>query len=293
LVDFTLEKRPIWGYSMGMNRNAGRVGVLVLALLFIAMKADAFSWRRFFGLSRSEKAARVHKTQKGAGQEVRTFKLKKVRVAEIEAPLQNYLDGIKSDGDLFANAADNSLVVTDTPENLSRMAVLLRDLDVVYDNPNPMARQMLITQNMMKSIRGMVASNPSFMSRGKLGTAIGTQVQTAASPAPVNVATINPMAPRHDSDEENIGRTPWRIISNTPTLGSFEMIGWMRDNDGMMVVLNNQGERYVYRHGRVHPGTPRAKPLSGIVGTIEHQRLILRDPLQGQRILNLQKKPEL
>ena len=98
--------------------------------------------------------------------------------------MQNYLNGIKQNRRIRPDPRnpDNALVATDFPENLSaRLGALIPDIDQVYDNPDEMARQMLVTQSLMKSIRGhagfaVATSRPSDR---------GAAAAPAATPAPV------------------------------------------------------------------------------------------------------------
>ena len=78
---------------------------------------------------------------------------------------------------------------------------------------------------------------------------------------------------------------PARRAINNPTLSQFEVVGWMQDEQGYMVVLTNQGQRFLYRHGKVRGGySPKAAPLEGIDGSVRDHQLILND---GQNHVSL------
>lgn len=290
-----------------MRKNSSSI-VLVLALALVNVPAaHAFSFSDYWPFKKNTKAAHVRRNQRLPGQEVKNFKLKNVKVDDVVEPLQSYLDGIKSDGDLFANPAENVLVATDFPENLAKLGAIVKEIDQVYDNPNAMARQMLITKNMLKAIR-TISGNGGVAVATRRASVLGALADKAAAASsapgaapvfapgmrgPANVPTFGPWSGRRDIDDDAVARTPWRVITTSPLLSTYQMVGWMRDEDGILVVLSNQGERFFYRRGKIHPGFLRAKPLEGLEGRVEQQRLILRDVRQGQVSINLQKRPDL
>ena len=106
-----------------------------------------------------------------AGQETRAFKFRKAHAADLLVPVQSYLNGItKVGGSVQLRAADIALVATYYPENLARLSSLFPDLDQVYENENAQARQMLVTQNLMKAIRNHPDSTVVVHGGGDRGT---------------------------------------------------------------------------------------------------------------------------
>ena len=241
---------------------------------------------------------------KAAGQDTRAFKLNKANAKDVANPVQHFLDGIsKAGGSVQIRESDNALIVTDTPENLARLAALMPQIDQPYDNSNAMARQMLVTQNLMKAIRAHRGEYATASARPALsGASNGPRMPAAATPPPtgvLGVVTPLPMMPayvfpRH-RDADDMLPNPKPRWAETPSLGQFEIVGWMKDEyDGYVIVLKNEDRRFVYHHGRLHGGyNPRGQVIAGVSGSIENQRLILKDFRKGTVTLPIMKWHDL
>lgn len=229
---------------------------------------------------------------KAAGQDTRAFKLSKANAKDVANPVQHFLDGIsKVGGSVQIRESDNALIVTDTPQNLARLAALIPQIDQPYDNSNAMARQMLATQNLMKAIRAQggdyaVASTP----RPSVGASSVSRMPAAAMPPTVGVSGVTMpvptmpayVLPRHRDADDMLPNPRPRWVE-TPSLGEFEIVGWMKDeHDGYVIVLKNEDRRFIYQHGTLRGGyDPRGRIIEGVSGSIENQRLILKDFRKG------------
>lgn len=239
-------------------------------------------------------------------QKVQSFKLQKANVDDIMPSLEKYLDGIKSNGFLGKDSAGNAIIVTDDPDNLGRIQLLIREMDVVYDNSNPVARQMLAGQRMMKAIRSMgtgrpvappmVAATPITGVPPASGVAPVSSVPGApggmiTTPPPASVAGL-PVVAMPSTTSESEGPM-YRYMDERPTLGAFEVIGWVRDSQGFIIYLKNQGHRYIFRHGKLLYNSLASKDfVPGINGIVEGQKLVLSDQMQGRISLNMIKTHE-
>lgn len=274
-------------------------GVFCL-IVGLTVPGQASMLARFFAYLHPSSVTRHEKKSRQPGQDVRAFKLSKAKAADLLVPIENYLDnaGKTATGDVQVREADNALVVTDFPDNLNRLAVLISDIDQSYDNPNPMARQMLATQALMKSIRnrGMVNLASAAPSRRPSGTSSLPPAESSSSlplPLPGSLSRLLPSIVIPSSDEEDMRQAPVRRWVASPTLQQFQVVGWMRDDSGYTVVLSNEGSRFVYRAGRLHCGyDPRSEPVEGIRGMIQNNRLILIDRM-GQVSLKMMKWRDL
>lgn len=217
------------------------------------------------------------------GFKVKKYQLKKAKSADLEYPLQSYLLGIKSQGTVMANPAENTLIVSDDPEVLQRIDLLVKEMDQVYDNQNAMARSMLASQAMIKAVRTLnlgvinsIAARPGPRSSGGGGVVVPA--------APVNVAA--PSAPMSEQPED-LSR-PVRPLEDRPMLRAFKVIGWVRDDEGLLVVLRNDGQRYIYRGGRLRIGSAASENyVSGVTLRVHGERLEIDDPQQGHVSLKL------
>lgn len=219
------------------------------------------------------------------GYKVKVYKLQKAQAQDLEYPLQSYLNGIKSQGSLVASPADNSLIITEDPEILSRLDALVKEMDQAYNNPNAMARRMLASQAMIKAVRSLgintaVSSRPS--SSGP-----------APAAAPVNVTQLPQGAVMSAPLPEETSPQRKRIMEERPMVRAFQIIGWLRDYGGLVVILRNDGQRYVFRHGRLRYGSATSQDfVEGITGTVRGDFLILTDVRQGSVSLSLKPKED-
>jgi hypothetical protein len=255
-----------------------RPWLLMSLALLLPMHAHASLLAKFFFFLRTTTAASPAPKPKLVGQETRSFKLQKAHAEDLLIPIQHYLDGIsKMGGAVQIRTADNALVATDYPENLLRLSALIPDIDQVYSNANAQARQMLVTQSLMKAIRNHPDSTVTTRSAGD---------HTASLRINNGPDSLAPSTRRsHAHDEDDMGPVPARRAMDSPRLSQFEVVGWMQDDQGYMVVLNNGGERFLFRHGKLRGGyNPKATPVQGISGAIHDQELTLND---GQTHISL------
>jgi|GEM_PF-2824613 len=249
--------------------------------LGIPQQAQASLLAKLFFYFRTSTASSAPKKQKLEGQFTKSFKLRKAKAQDVVIPVQNYLDGIsKTGGSVQVRETDNSLVVTDFPENVQNLSTLMEDIDQVYANADPMARQMLVTQNLMKSIR---------LHAGAFSTTASANHSVAPSDKAVVPPAVVPVNPpplgvgsekfsRSRKEEEEFTAHPViRSILN-PSLGQFEVVGWIKDEKGYTVVLTNEGRRFVYKAGKIHGGyDTRSEPVAGLTGVVHDEQLILND----------------
>jgi hypothetical protein len=249
---------------------------------------------KFFSYVRHKAETPPNIKEKQAGQETRAFKMTKANAHDLEPVIQHYLDGvIKTGGAVQVRESDNALVVTAFPDNLETLAYLLPDVDHPYENSNAMARQMLATQSLMKAIRthgGLAVASTRNVER-----AAPVRGVTATGPASGTVFTVKTshVPSRRSRDEDDMKPNPKRRVVNSPSLGTFEVVGWMKDDDGYFVVLKNEDRRFVFRRGKLHGGyDPRSEAIAGVRGAIHDNRLILTDP-RGQISLKILKWHDL
>ena len=267
-----------------------RSGVWFALVLMWPAAAQASLIAKLLYRLHSATAPKYVQKAKLTGQETQSFKLHKAQASDILAPLQHYLDGIdKAGGAVQVRESDNALIVTAFPEDLLRVGALIPDIDHVYDNANAQAREMLVTQSLMKAIRnhgGMAVASRNIdhpAPRAKNGL--------ASAPVAPSTPGAMPSVPSHSRsrDEEDMAPNPVHRWARSPTLSQFEVVGWLQDSRGYTVVLNNQGQRFLYHQGRLHGGyDPRSEPIQGISGSIRNHQLILNDR-QGSVSLNMLK----
>ena len=80
-----------------------------------------------------------------------------------------------------------------------------------------------------------------------------------------------------------------RIFEERPSLRAFTLVGWMRDErGGMVVILRNGGQRYLFKGGRLTEGAYEStKSVSGITGSIQGEDLVLKDRDQGTYAISM------
>ena len=228
------------------------------------------------------------------GQKVKVFHLEKAQAPDLADLLEHYLDGIKSQGSVLSDPSANTLIVTDDPENLQRVEVLVKAMDQTYDNPNPKARQMLASQQMLKAIRSLGPLAP--VARPSERTAVTqTTASVASTPASTPVGVPAPLASGVSEEaivsrDEETGPVLRRIQEDRPALMGFHLIGWVSDRKGLIVVLRNNGQRFIYRGGRILYGSLGSQDaVPGLSGIVQGEQLILRDGTQG--FISLSMKP--
>lgn len=254
------------------------LGVVVLLFTGItpAHALFGFKFLSFLGGNQPQARAKI----RTENQKVRSFKLQQARAEDLIKPLQHYLDTINSQGSIMADDGGNALIATDDPEILLRLEALIKAMDQPYDNPNEMARQMLASQQMMKAIRGM-APLTATASAGQAGAA----ARTLASSMPQTAAPVTPWVAYSGHEDTNL---PMRIMDERPPLGGFQLIGWIDDSSGVVIVLRNSGQRYIYHQGKLLYGSLASKDyLQGFSGTIRNKRLIITDTKQGTVSLSM------
>jgi hypothetical protein len=261
-----------------------------LVLLLSSPSQGFFNFKMFWPFG-EEQAAPKPRAERPKGQKVKTFKLERAHSEDLLLSLQNYLKLIKSQGDIISNPEANTLIVTDSNENLSRMAILVREMDQVYSNPKPFARKMLANQNMMRAMRTLALQAPGAVTAELASGVRGTE-GFAAPPTAGAVAMAGPavsavpgsigapiQATGKDLEEMHAG--PRRIMDDQPLLQAYKVIGWLQDGRGYLVVLRNQGQRYIYRGGKIHFGSVSNEDfVDGVSGIVRGSRLILSDNKQ-------------
>lgn len=266
-----------------------RLGVVFTTLGLLTVPSHAFiNFKKLWPFGKQAVAPAKPK-ERVAGHQVRIFRLEKGRVGDLLPALQNHLNGIHSQGDLFSDAAANSFVATDSPENLQRLAYLIKEMDKTCDNSNARARQVLAAETLMKALRGLAASGglPRPPSVPSSSVAASPQPEAVVgSQAPVSGSLPSGLpAPR---EEETT-----RIIEERPILQAFQLVGWVRDRAGYIVVLRNQGQRYIFRHGHIrYKSLNNPDTVKGVSGAVRGDRLILSDPQQGVLSLSMIKPPD-
>jgi len=236
-----------------------------------------FKFSSLFGGNEPQAKAKI----RTENQKVRSFKLQQAHAEDLVKPLQHYLDTINSQGSLVADDSGNALIATDDPEILLRLESLIKAMDQSYDNPNPMARQMLASQQMMKAIRGMAPLSVATASSGQTRAA----TRTLASSPLQTAAPVTPWVPYSIHEDTNL---PTRILDERPPIGGFQLIGWIDDSSGIVIVLRNSGQRYIYHQGKLLYGSLSSKDyLQGFSGTIRNKRLFITDQKQGTVSLSM------
>jgi len=289
-LDFSMEA----GYTRSMKwlRFVLAVGVV---LWMSAAPAQASLW--FMKLFSSATAGPTYHARRQSalpGQKVKMFRLHQANAEDLLQPLLNYLDGIHSAGSLVIDAKENSLIATDDPDTLNVLQALIGGMDRPYANANKMARRMLATQQMMKTIHALSLQVPG-AARAAPGAAAGAAGAAAALPAlarqtaPAPAGISGSDRAFSSSDEE----FRLRVLEERPPLRAFEILGWMKDDQGTLVVLRNSGQRYIYRRGKLLVGSLNSTHyLKGIRGEIKGERLVLTDMDQGNFALSMAPRAE-
>lgn len=205
------------------------------------------------------------------GQKVRVFKLQKAQAADLVDLLDRYLQGIHSQGSILCDASANTLIVTEEADGMRRMETVIQAMDRAYDNPNARARQMLASQHLLKVIRTLPPSAAK---------------QASFAPPETSPGAAVPASQLEDDAKPGLRR----VMEERPDLPAFRMIGWARDGKGLIVVLRNEGQRYIFRGGRVlYGGLGNKEGVPGLTGVVQGERLILRD--EHQRVVSLSLRP--
>jgi len=234
-----------------------------------------FKFPSFFGGDQPQARAKI----RTENQKVRSFKLQRAHAEDLVKPLQHYLDTINSQGSLVLDESGNALIATDDPEVLLRLESLIKIMDQPYDNPNAMARQMLASQQMMKAIRGMAPMVAASASQGS------TAARTPGFSTPPASAPVTPWVAYSGHDDVSL---PTRILDERPPIGGFQLIGWIEDSRGVVIVLRNSGQRYIYHQGKLLYGSMASKDyLQGFSGAIKSKHLIITDKKQGTVSLSM------
>jgi len=240
---------------------------------FIDFKKITKSFRK------SPDRSTLKQKNKQPGQEVHTFKLRKAKTTDLLEPLESYLNGLGGTGFITELKAENALVVTDFPETLNRLKILVPEIDQAYDHPNAAARKMIVTQNLMKAIRTRAVATGAGLPVRMSGAAYSPSTMPGATtPSQALLPSAQVGALVNELDE--FGTETWRRLEESYSIQAFQVVGWVKDETGYTVVLNNQGERFLYRNGRIRYGyNGRGAALPGITGTIQGQRLTLANAL--------------
>jgi len=225
-----------------------------------------------------------------AGQKIRTVRLLQANPADLIPALENYLQTIHSDGYVLPDAGTNGLIITDAPENLDRLEMLAHAMDHAYDNPNARARQIQALREMQKALHGMAVERPS----GELGrVASASPVQAGTSPGPAGAgpypgAVSGGPSPIYIPPKEDVSEFSRMLVEERPVLRAFQLVGWFRDSEGVIAVLRNSGQRYIYRRGHLLQGSLSSKSyVKGIHGAIRGNQLVLEDADQGTVTLSM------
>jgi hypothetical protein len=209
--------------------------------------------------------------------------MQQAHAADLVVPLQHYLDTINSKGSIVLDEGGNALIATDEPDLLLRLEALIKAMDQPYNNDNPMARQMLASQQMMKAIRGMAPLTAS--SSSATGSASRAGVSSAPSVNAPTPGVLTPWVPFQGHSDVEM-RT--KILEDRPPLGGFQLIGWIDDENGVVVVLRNSGQRYMFHRGRILYNSLGSQDyVQGFTGTVRGKKLIISDPKEGTVSLSM------
>lgn len=261
---------------------------LLFSLIGLAPNAHAFLGLERFWSPKEAPRAKMRTPVNLPGYKVKVFKFQKAEVADVELPLQNYLTGIKSQGSMVADKDANSLIVTDDPEVLQRLERIIREMDQVYNNTNPMARRMLASQAMIKAVRNYGFAGVVTRSSGSSSPVGGVpgkgQIVGVPQPAP---GPVQGFTPSDVDDNAPVSRAP-KLLEERPPIRGYQLVGWVRDSEGLLVVLRNDGQRYVYRGGRLRYGSAASTNyVAGLTVTIRGDHIVFSDPSQGTSSLSL------
>jgi len=259
--------------------------VFAAALFSLAQPGEAFiNFKKVAKVFRGspEKKKKGNQTRQ-AGQELLTFKFKKAKAEDVQKPLESYMEGLGGTGFVTLMPQENALVITDFPQTLARLKILLPDIDQLYDHPEAGVRRMRVMQALLKSIR----SHPMPALDGRPVRALPGAPDRV--PLPGKPGVLPPLSPllsapprQFVKETDELSRETWRRLEDTYSIRAFQVVGWVKDHAGYMVVLNNQGNRFLYRNGRVREGYKgTGRQLPGISGSIQNMRLTLVD-IQGK-----------
>ncbi len=277
-----------------MAKQRLNTAVMMIALLgLVGPRAQAL-----FGLPKWPFSHKEEPVKRGhrdilPGQKMRVFKLEKVKSEDVVELLQTYLDSTHNQGSVISDPTANSLIVTTDPEEMLAVETLMRETDRVYNSPTPRGRQVLVAQQLFKAIRslGTVAKTGSGVSRTVASTRSATPASPQAPIANTYAGVPPPLQPEASTLGLDVSRTTGgsrRILDERPPLLGFHLIGWVRDNKGLIVVLRNGGQRYVFRHGRIlYGGLGSPDSVPGMTGLIQGEHLILRDGTHGMVTLSM------
>jgi len=265
----------------------------VLVMLVQPSEAALINFKKIFNSFKNKPdRSTLQQKSKQPGQEVVTFKLRKAKTADLVEPLENYLQGLGGTGFITVLQTHNALVVTDFPETLDRLKIIIPDLDQAYEQPNPDARKMIVTQNLMKSIRlRAIATGAIRPVRTGGDTPFGAPRNFPTGlPGLPGLLTPGPrVGPLVKELDEMGGAEAWRRLEESYSIQAFQVVGWVKDGTGYTVVLNNQGNRFLFRAGRIRQGyNGKGKALDGITGTIHGMQLTLANT-QGKVSLKMVK----
>ena len=255
---------------MSKRRWVVGVGIVGIFGCLVTPPVHAFKFSKIFSFWRTTSKQRVNRAAL-PGQKVRIFRLAKAQSSDLVELLEHYLDGIHSQGSILSDSNANALVVTDGPDNLQRIEALIKAMDCPFDNPDKRARQMLASQKMLKAIRDLKPIEAAPL--GASSSAVSFGGGTVSGPY-----VAYPKGISLQKEEERPVR---RLLDEPPPLLAFYVVGWVRDEKGYIIVLRNNGQRFVFRGGRVlYGGLGNKDSVPNLSGEVLGGRLILREGTQ-------------
>jgi hypothetical protein len=78
-----------------------------------------------------------------------------------------------------------------------------------------------------------------------------------------------------------------RVGDDTSTLEGFHLVGWVRDENGLTVVLRNTTQRYVYHGNRLRYNRDDGDEVQSFQASITGQNLMLQDQRRNKIVLAL------